>query len=84
MISQLHLTVQTLSGSFDGDFGVNQKLQDVIDKAFLSLDIKPNPDEKWELRLQDEVLNPQSTIADSKILDLVLTLAPEEGGGGNR
>lgn len=83
MTSQLHFIVQTLSGSFDGDFEVSQKLQDVIDKTFLSLDIKPNPDEEWELRFENKVLDPQSTIADSKILDeSTLMLATKEGGGG--
>ena len=48
MATQVHLTVETLDGSFEGDFGADQKLQNVIDKAFLSLDIKPAPDEKWE------------------------------------
>ena len=79
----VHLTVETLSGSFDGDFAVDQKLQDVIDKAFRSLDVKPNPGEKWVLQYQGADLDPQSTIADNKIPDgATLTLAQEEGGGG--
>ena len=83
MAKQLHLTVETLSGAFEGDFAADQKLQDVIDKAFLTLDIKPAPGEKWELQFENEELNPGSTIGDNKIPDgAVLTLAPEEGGGG--
>ena len=85
MANQLHLTVETLSGSFEGDFGPDQKLQDVIDKAFLSLDIKPAPGEEWGLQFDGAELDPQSTIADNKIPDkATLTLAPEEGGGGSR
>ena len=83
MDQQVHLTVQTLSGSFEADFAADQKLQDVIDKAFLTFDIKPGSGEKWELQYENEGLDPQSTIADNKIPDgATLTLAPEEGGGG--
>ena len=85
MNRKLHLIVETLSGSFDGDFEADQKLQDVIDKAFLSLDIKPDPNEEWVLQFQNRVLDPQSTIADNKIPDKsVLMLATKEGGGGGR
>ena len=85
MAAQVHLTVETLDGSFEGDFETDQKLQDVIDKAFLSLDIKPAPGEKWELQFQNKELDPQSTIGDNKISDgATLTLAPEEAGGGSR
>ena len=44
--NQLHLTVQTLSGTFESEFDGDQKLQDVIDKVLLTLDIKPGPGEK--------------------------------------
>ena len=81
----VRLTVQTLSGSFSEEFGVNQKLQDVIEKTFLTLDIKPTPGDKWELRYENTVLDPQTTIKCNKIPDgSTLTLAPEEGGGGLR
>ena len=83
MATQVHLTVETLSGTFEGDFEPDQKLQDVIDKAFLSLDIKPAPGEKWRLQFEGAELDSKSTIADNKIPDgATLTLAPEEGGGG--
>ncbi len=83
MATQVHLTVETLDGSFEGDFGSDQKLQDVINKAFVSLDIKPAPGEKWELQFEGTELDSQSTIADNKIPDgATLTLAPEESGGG--
>ena len=85
MANQLHLTVQTLSGPFEGDFESDQKLQDVIDKVFLTLDIKPAPGEKWELKYGDVDLNPQSTIEEYKIPDgATLVFAPEEGGGGSK
>ena len=79
----VHLIVETLSGRFEGDFETDQKLQDVIDKAFLSLEIKPAPGSKWELRYQDVLLAPQKTIEEQHIPNgAVLTLAPDEGGGG--
>ncbi len=81
----VHITVATLSGTFDGDFDVDQKLQDVIDKAFLSLDIKPAPGDDWRLWNGDVELNPQTTIAEQAIPDgATLRLAPKEGGGGSQ
>lgn len=83
MANKLHLTVQTLSGPFEGDFEGDQELQDVIEEVFLTLDIKPAPDEKWELKYGDIVLNPESKIEEYKIPDgATLVFAPEEGGGG--
>ena len=79
----VHLIVETLSGRFEGDFEIDQKLQDVIDKAFLSLDIKPAPGDKWELLYENAPLAPQKTIEEQHIPDgAVLMLAPDEGGGG--
>ena len=81
--TSVRLTVQTLSGSFSEEFGIDQKLQDVIEKAFLTLDIKPTPGDEWALRYENDVLDPQTTIASNKIPDgATLTLAPKEGGGG--
>ena len=54
-LNQLHLTVQTLSGTFEGEFESDQKLQDVIDKVLLTLDIKPAPGEEWKLTHDDVV-----------------------------
>ena len=80
---QIHLTVQTLSGPFTGDFEVDQKLQDVINKAFLSLDIKPAPGEVWELSYGGVRLDPQTTIEENHLPEgATLLLAPHEGGGG--
>ena len=85
MGKQIHLTVQTLSGEFKGEFSSDQKLQDVIDKAFLSLDIKPAPGDDWRLRYGRRFLDPQSTIEKSDLPDgATLLLAPKEGGGGYR
>ena len=83
MAKQVSIKVETLSGSFEETFDIHQKLQDVIDKAFLSLDIKSTPGEKWELQYQNSALDPQTTIEENKIPDgATLTLAPDEGGGG--
>ena len=82
--NQVHLTVQTLSGTFEGDFESDQKLQDVIDKVLLTLGIKPAPGEEWNLQYGEENLNPQSTIEEYKIPDgATLVFAPREGGGGS-
>jgi hypothetical protein len=81
---KVHLTVQTLSGTFNDEFNENQKLQHVIDKAFHDLHIKPAEGEVWELRYNGQVLDPSRTIDESHIPDhAVLKLAPREGGGGS-
>ena len=80
---QVKITVATLSDSHTDTFDPGQKLQDVIDKAFLSLDIKIAPGEEWQLWYDDRVLNPQTTIEENKIPDgATLLLAAKEGGGG--
>lgn len=85
MSKYVHLKVQTLSGAFEGDFEQGQKLQDVIDKTFLTLDIKPSPGDDYVLKYHDEELEPQQTIVQYKLPDgAVLFLAPDEGGGGIR
>ncbi len=82
--NQVHLKVQTLSGTFEDKCNVHQKLQHVIDKAFHALNIKPAAGEVWELRYNDQVLDPNRTIEETGIPDhAVLKLAPREGGGGN-
>ncbi|MCY3923330.1 MAG: hypothetical protein OXG27_13200 [Chloroflexi bacterium] len=85
MAKEVHLTVLTLSGKYEGKFDVDQKLQDVIDKTFLTLDIKPAPGEEWQLLEGDVPLNPQATIEDKALADgTTLRLAPKDGGGGCR
>ena len=82
--NSVHIIVETLSGTFEGDFAPEQKFQDVIDKTFLTLDIKPAGGEVWELRYENEVIDPQTTIDQKKIPSgSTLTLAPKEGGGGH-
>ena len=79
----VHITVASLSGAYSDEFDIGQKLQDVIDKAFLSLDIKPAPGEDWQLSYEGRVLGPQTTIEEQKIPDgATLRLAVREGGGG--
>ena len=85
MGNEVYLTVLTLSGKYEGKFDVKEKFQAVIDKTFLTLDIKPAPGEEWELRDGDVVLSPDATIEEKGIADgTTLRLAPKEGGGGGR
>ena len=85
MAKHVHLTVLTLSGTFEGEFESDQKLQDVVEKAFLTLDIKPAPGQVWELHYGDVVLNLQTTIEENSLPDgATLRLAPKEAGGGCR
>ena len=85
MSKKVYLTVQTMSGMFEGEFDSDQKIQEVIDKVFISLDIKPAPGDDYKLRLGETVLDPQTTIEQNNLPDgATLTLAPKEGGGGSR
>ena len=80
---KVRLIVQTLSGTADDTFESDQKLEDVKDKAFLTLDIKPSPGDDWQLRYEDVVLDLQTTIEENDLPDgSTLQLAPREGGGG--
>ncbi len=79
----VHLTVQTLSGTFEGDFESDEKLQTVIEKVLLTLDIKPAPGEVWMLQYRGSTLDPQSTIEENKLPNgAVLIYERQEGGGG--
>ena len=82
--SQVHLIVQTLAGTFEGEFESDQKLQDVIDKVLLSLDIKPAPGEEWRLQYGTVVLDPQTTIGENQLPNgAELQYERQEGGGGS-
>ena len=84
MSKTVQLTVGTLSGTFEGDFEEDQKLQDVIDKAVLTLDLKLTPGEDWVLDYENVDLDPQTTIGQNHLPDgALLSLAPKEGGGGS-
>ena len=82
--NQLKITVQTLSGTFEGEFESDQKLQDVVDKVLLTLDIKPARGEKWELKYGEVILSLQTTIEENQLPDgATLLFAAVEGGGGS-
>lgn len=82
--NQVHLVVQSLSGSYEGTFNVHQKIQHVIDKAFEEIGIVPAPADVWELRYDEALLNPESSIEDAGIPDgATLLLSVVEGGGGH-
>jgi hypothetical protein len=81
--NQVHLVVQTLSGTYKDEFNVHQKLRHVEEKTFDALHIEPAPGEVWELRYNDTVLSLDLTIEEAHLPDgAVLKLAPKEGGGG--
>ena len=80
---EVRLIVQTLSGTAEDTFESDQKLQDVRDKAFLTLDIKPAPGDDWQLRYENVLLDLETTIEENDLPDgATLQLAPREGGGG--
>ena len=80
---EVRLIVQTLSGTAADTFESDQKLQDVRDKAFLTLDIKPSQGDDWQLRYESVLLDLQTTIEENDLPDgATLQLAPREGGGG--
>ena len=82
-VQSIHVTVQTLAGTFKGEFEADQKLQDVIDKVLLTLDIKPAPGEDWRLHYGAQVLDPKTTIEENHLPDGVeLLYERQEGGGG--
>ena len=84
-LKQVHLTVQTLSGKFEGEFETDRKLDEVIEKTFRSLDIKPSPGDDWKLTYRDRILDPLTTIEENALPDrAVLLLEPAEAGGGRR
>jgi hypothetical protein len=80
---KVHLEVQTLSGTYRHEFGVQETLHHVVEETFKHLNIHPAKDEVWELRYKDVLLDQSQTIEHAHLPDCAeLTLAPKEGGGG--
>ena len=77
------LTVSTLSGDYTHAFPEHQKLQVVIDQTVEKLQLTgPGP---WILEHDGVELAPTETIEAAGLKDGdVLTLNPQEGGGGSR
>lgn len=76
------LTISTLSGDYTHDFPEHQKLAVVIEQTVRELKLKG--DGPWILEKDDVELNPELTIEQAGLKDGdVLTLNPEEGGGGS-
>jgi predicted RNase H-like nuclease (RuvC/YqgF family) len=76
------LTITTLEGDYTHDFPEHQKLTTVIEQTVDKLELKG--DGPWILEKDDVELNAELTIAEAKLKDGdVLTLNPEEGGGGS-
>ena len=77
------LTISTLSGDYTHEFPRHQKLQVVIKQTIEKLSL--TGDGPWILEHNGVELDPQATILDASLNDGdVLTLNPQEGGGGSR
>jgi hypothetical protein len=75
------LTISTLSGDYTHDFPEQQKLQVVIDQTIEKL--KLTGEGPWILEHNGVELSPTATIKAAGLKDDdVLTLNPQEGGGG--
>ena len=82
---KIHLTVQTLSGTYQHPFDADQTLQSVMEATWEHLHITPAPGEVWEVRLGDTLLDPSRTVEAAGLQDkAVLMLTPKDGGGGVR
>jgi hypothetical protein len=80
---KITLTVSTLSGDYTDDFPRKQKLQVVVHKAIMEIHLEgPGP---WILEHDGTELPQDQTIENAGLKDgAVLTLNPQEGGGGSR
>ena len=80
---KITLTVSTLSGDYTDDFPPKQKLQVVVEKAIKEIPLEgAGP---WILEHEGTELSQDQTIEDAGLEDgAVLTLNPQEGGGGSR
>jgi len=76
------LTISTLSGDYTHDFPEHQKLQVVVDQTIDKL--KLVGEGPWILEQDGTELSLEQTIKDAELKDGdVLTLNPQEGGGGS-
>lgn len=81
--NHIHLVIQTLSGTYDDDFNIHQKLEHVVRETFKHLHIDPSPGDAWELHYGDRLLSLDQSIEEAGLPDdAVLLLAVHEGGGG--
>lgn len=82
--NKISLVVISLSGTYQDDFNVHQKLQHVFDAAFKELHIRPAAGEVWFLKYGDQTLDLASTIEQANLPEGAnLMLAPREAGGGS-
>ncbi len=76
------LTVSTLEGDYTHDYPEHQKLTVVIEQTIAKLELKG--DGPWILEKNDLPLDSQQSIKEAGLVDGdVLTLSPQEGGGGS-
>jgi hypothetical protein len=80
---KITLTVSTLSGDHTDEFPPKQKLKVVVEKAIKEIPLEGTG--PWILEHQGAELSQDQTIEDAGLEDGdVLTLNPQEGGGGSR
>jgi hypothetical protein len=79
---KVSLTISTLSGDVTLEFPPHQKLKIVVEKTINKLAlVGPGP---WVLDKGGVTLDQDQTIEDAGLVDGdILTLSPEEGGGGS-
>ena len=76
------LTISTLTGDYTHDFPEHQKLQVVIAQTVDNLELQGGG--PWILEKDGVELSPEQTIKQAGLKDGdILTLNPQEGGGGS-
>jgi hypothetical protein len=79
---KVSLTISTLSGDATLEFPPNQKLKIVVERTINKLNLVGTG--PWVLDKAGVVLDQDQTIEDAGLVDGdILTLSPEEGGGGS-
>jgi hypothetical protein len=77
------LTISSLGGDWTHDFPLHQKLSVVVEQAINKLEL--TGDGPWILDHNGVELNQEQTIEEAGLKDGdVLTLNPQEGGGGSQ